>query len=623
MRFSSYSLPCLCAVAALMLVSGSQSSIAAEEAAIARQAPAFELRHTMTFSEESLRFGSQMGLDTVSIEGGDWLNVPGEPLLPARTVRIAVPEGMAVTGVRVLSTESVELSGEFTIAPGRAPMPASVAIRATNVAAPSADTATPGDAYPGKVVEFTHQSDLAGQAFAVLRVYPLQYIATEKKLVLHTSIEIGLEGDGGYVCGDYLPQSISEVGRETCRRMVSDMVVNPESVRLQAASSGSDSTRGVEPGDYDYVIITHADWVDDFAPLADWKTKKGTPAKIVELDWIYDWGGYSGDKQSQIRQFVEDARNNWGAMYFLLGGDSNVVPFSERYLLGEEVPNDTYYADYDDDWVCEVHLGRAPVQDDSMVATFIDKVLTYEKNPPLSDYAKNAFFCGFDMSSSGSYEGQGTKVAIKGNYLPPSWTYRSEYDSEGGSHLSDVIGYINEGANLLNHVDHASWAYMGTGDRVHGEGLSISDMETLHNGDKQGIFYSIGCLPAAFTEDTCIGEAFVRNPNGGGVAFVGNTRSGWFMQYSDDGYSLGFDRVFFRSLFEQGHYILGDCFSDHKNDYYQSDEYYQFIFTELSLLGDPQLPIWTEDPTALMVTHPETLVVGEYTDYLVEKTDGK
>ena len=586
------------------------------------EARAFEVRYTVTFSQEDLVFGENMGCDVVRLKDGDGLNEPGKPMLPARTVRIALPEGMRATVVRVLETEVVELVGEYRIATARAPLPTSRA----GLGAPPVGAAASGAAlsavYPEELVELTHQTDLAGQAVALLRVYPVQYVAAEGRLILHTSISIVLEGEDGYVCGDYLPARRSPEIARAYEDMLRQAVVNPGQVRLRTAEKDPSPARGVGDGEYEYVIVTTSDWVDDFQPLAEWKTKKGVPTAIVTRQWIYDEGGYGGTNVEKIRQFVIDAHDTWGAMYFLLGGDESVLPYHERYLLSEYVPNDTHYADYDNDWMCEVHVGRASVVNEGMIVTFIDKVLTYEKNPPLTEYPQTAFFFGFDMYEYGSFEGEGTKTAIRNLYLPAGWTYRREFDSEPGTHKADVIAYLNQGNNLVNHIDHCGSDYIGTGCVVHDQGLSSSDMQGLYNGDRQGVFYSIGCWPCAFPEEPCIAEAYVRKANGGGVAFVGNTRYGWYMPYSDDGYSLGFDRAFFSSLFQQGHWRLGVCFSDHKNDYFQNDDYYRYIYTELTLLGDPELPIWTEVPADVEVLHDPTLPVGEYSEFPVNVSSG-
>jgi hypothetical protein len=333
----------------------------------------------------------------------------------------------------------------------------------------------------------------------------------------------------------------------------------------------------------------------------------------VTTEWIYNSGGYTGTNQNKIRAFMQDAQANWGTTFFLLGGDTTIVPYYSRTftVAPESVPNDTYYADYDSDWICEVHVGRAAVRSASEIPGFISKVLTYEKSPPLSNYAKTAAFFGFDLKAHGSGEGENMMKDIKNLYLPASWTYRSEYDSEPGTHKADVIAFLNQGNNLANHADHSGTDAMGAGYTNHGDTISSSEMGGLYNGTRQSILYSLGCWACDYAADICVAEAFVRNPAGGGVAFVGNSRYGWYMPYTSDDYSARYDRYFFRSLFTQGFTTLGPCFSDHKNDAYQNDEYYRYIYTELTLLGDPELPILTEDPQSLTAIHPATLKVGE------------
>lgn len=50
----------------------------------------FEVRVTARFSEEALTFGEAMGYDTVRLRDCNYVNQPGKPELPARTVRIAL-----------------------------------------------------------------------------------------------------------------------------------------------------------------------------------------------------------------------------------------------------------------------------------------------------------------------------------------------------------------------------------------------------------------------------------------------------------------------------------------------------------------------------------------------------
>jgi hypothetical protein len=564
---------------------------------------------TVEFDQADLRFDKVRGYDIVELKGCHFLTETGRPALPSKEIRVALPLGMAATSARLTSSHSEVVEGEYTILPAQPPRRVSLRSGQEDFVEPDPALYSSTELYPTEVVEFLYQTDLAGQGIAVVRVNPVQYLAAERKLLLHTSITFTIEGVGGYECGDYLPVSLSERPTKSYEKMIKGMVINPEAVEI-SVSQEPPSRMGVEPGYYEYVIITLSNWVEEFQPLAEWKTKKGVSATVVDTYWIRHHGGYGGSYVEQIRQFVIDTHTSWGAVHFLLAGDVAIIPAHIRQIQGSEVPNDTYYSDFDDDWTCEVHVGRASVRDTFEIRSFIDKVLTYEKNPPPTGYAKRAALFGFDLYEPESGEGENCKMDIDSLYLPSHWEVTTVYDSHGGNHKSYAIAAVNDGHHLLNHIDHCSEGSICTGYVNHGWSIVKADVDAFHNGDRQGIFYSIGCWPCAYDYPDCIAEHWVRNPNGGGVAFVGNSRYGYYNAYLDNTLSLLYDRYFFRSLFDQGHLVLGECFSDHKNDGPKTSYTYKYIFTELTLLGDPELPIWTEDPRSLEVTHPSTLPTG-------------
>jgi hypothetical protein len=450
-----------------------------------------------------------------------------------------------------------------------------------------------------------------------------------KTLKLLTKLNFAIEGETGYICGDYLPNFVSETELNDYQQKVKAMVINPEDVVLKT-NPGSQPL-GVDPGDYDYVIITQASWISEFQPLADWKTKKGIPANIVSTDWIYNSSGYNGTDIQKINAFVQDVYTNWGTIYILLGGDIDVVPCHYRTFSSvhpDPVPNDVYYADFDDDWICEVNIGRASVSGagngTGQIGNFINKVFTYEKNPPLTNYALNASFFGFDLDSW-TYAQQ-CKINIDDSYIPASWSMTTVYDNQSGNHKTDVINALNAGQNLANHADHSGTDAMGVGYVNHDLLLYNSDMDGLTNGNKQTILYSMGCDPAAFDVDDSIAEHFVQNSNGGGIAFIGNSRYGWYEYSTYDSLSMEYDINFFKSLFQENLYKLGAAFSDHKNDViaiHSSDNYYKYCYTELTLLGDPELPVWMNNPKSFVISHPSEIPVGSSSVTVhVQETNG-
>ncbi len=288
----------------------------------------------------------------------------------------------------------------------------------------------------------------------------------------------------------------------------------------------------------------------------------------------------------------------------------------------DPVPNDAYYADFDNDWISELNVGRASVSGPGtgagQIGTFITKLLTYEQNPPA--FTTTAAMFGFDLDSRTKAEQ--CKIAIVNAHFTTGWTVTTVYDSQTGNHLTNAIAAMNAGQNIINHADHSNTDVMGMGYTHHNLLLDIADVDALTNGNKQGTLYSMGCDPAAFDENDCIAEHFLQNPNGGSLAFIGNSRYGWYQSQSYNTLSMGYDQSFFHSLMSNNLYHLGAAFSDHKDSYINTgDEYDQYIYSELTLLGDPELPIWLATPQPLAITAPTSLQTGPST-FTVTVTSG-
>lgn len=584
------------------------------------QSPGTQVRFSLGFSPADMVIESVGDFHRVNLAGFDHLRQAGQPRLPVRAVGIALPEGLKVNSVRVQAEEWRQIPGLHLIEPATPPEPKSVGYERPDYVAPDRSVYDLDTAWPSLCVEFLGQSDLAGQSIAIIRINPVRYVPADGTLSLATRLDVVLDCESGYVCGDYLPPNVSDRARMVYEKMIRGMVDNPGDVALRHGPGGPLGGWGVEPGEFEYVIVTQSAWVDDFQPLADWRIACGIRSTIVTTDWIYNGGGYTGTTLEKVQAFVMDAHNTWGATHFLMGGDTNVIPYHIRTIeipgyWTDDVPNDAYFADFDEDWICEVHIGRASVRSADAVATFIDKVLTYERTPPPSDYVTTAFFMGFDISYCGDGDGEAAKENMRSLHLPADWAVNTEYDAEPGTHKDDVIDYLNQGHHLVNHHDHCNTDVMGSGWICHNELLTMADVDALHNGNRLSILFAVGCWPCNIPAYECIGEAAIHNPGGGCVAFMGNSRTGWGGPPDDpDHYTSQQDRFFYRNLFDDGFVTLGENFSDMKNDEYSDDDPYnlhKYCFTQLYLLGDPEMPVWSEEPRTLDVGHDDTVPRGE------------
>jgi hypothetical protein len=565
----------------------------------------YKVRYVALFSQNDLVFDKLKGYDMVRLREGGFLSELGKPMLPSKELKIALPSGMAVKSVSVVDAKKEEILGEYNVLPSQPPLRIGASDKNVDFVEPDSKTYASSQPYPSKLVEFDHQTDLAGQGIAVIQIYPLQYLPAEKRLTLYTSITLEIEGVDGYQCGDYLSSNVSEKERETYEKMVKDMVQNPQDVQLNTALKMSTSL--VPPGGpFAHVIITSIAYAPYFQPLVDWHTQKGVKDTVITTAWIYN--NYSGADSQKIRAFVMDANSTWGTTYFLMGGEHETVPFAYRTYYSESAPSDQYYSDYDDDWTHEVFVGRASVGSTTEVTTFVNKVLKYEKDPPRTNYPLDVLLIGMDLDASTHCEFLKENIAT---YIPAQFNLTRVYDSHTTNHRTATINAFNAGQNLVNHADHSYIDVIGTGDFHHGWGFYSSDADGLVNDNQLSIIVSMGCDPNRMDANDCIAEHFVLyNPNQAGVAFTGNTRSGWY--YSGDPYSLSsaLDKQWWVALFSRNKYNLGQTIVDSKHNFNTPSGGERQCEWTFNLLGEPEMPIWTDAPDSFALTCPSSIPMG-------------
>lgn len=403
-----------------------------------------------------------------------------------------------------------------------------------------------------------------------------------------------------------------------------------------------------------YIIITCDSLKSTFQTLADWKSKKGVFTIIITTEEIAN--NYSGiDLAEKIRKYIIEAYSKWGAgLYILLGGDTNIVP--ARMVQGDKTilrPSDRYFTSYKGTWNSNgdnvylgtgdamttdigVILGRAPVENVSEATIFRNKIISYEKATNISNsklnYFNNYLFLDEYLDWSNGKLAYDSHRAIQTNnnaYLPSNIIRKYIYDNKDCSNTTpysssncatgdmelnknNFISCLNTGANLVGSnekfhfiyaMHHASPSSMGTSSIDKHQSLTRDDVSQLANGNYYQIFMSSGCEPADFSED-CIAERYLNNPNGGGVAFIGNSDQG----SSGDAYQC---RDFFKAL----HKTVANL----NVKTYDIGSVFQYVLSNagstnrrLHLLGDPEMQVWTNTPDTLIVTGvPVAVLLGD------------
>jgi len=571
-------------------------------------------------TEKAATLRSEGVYGVAEVEGFDLDGQPGKPLMPQKSYFVVLPEGARPDSVKIVDVEYEYLGSGIQLKPAR--RPAILPMPGIDMPPPpeekDAGLYSSAGPYPSSPLRLVGSSLGSGERLAELILFPLRYYPEEGKLFkvsrLRFRLFYHLEGSGG--------NSIrSDIG--FYRRMV----INPNDLP---------SHRFLPPRDYlDYVVLTGDNLASAFEPLVEWKRQKGLRAAIRTISWINS--NYTGrDLAEKIRNYLKVAYADSGLKWVLLGGDVDIVPARVAYAMTsgagffpdeDSLRADLYYSDLDGSWDAdgdgvfgevtdsvdlypEVFVGRAPVRNLSEAQAFVDKVLAYEKNPPLDYLEKALFFAEILWQDPYTDSGEG-KNQIDSLYVPDYIDVQKLYESLGNENRNTVLGAINSGKNFLNHAGHGNYYVMGAGDDY----LYPDDMDALTNGDKQGILFSIGCWVGAFDYDA-ISEHFIRNPEGGGVAFIGNSRYGWGSPGNPGyGYSFKFDKELYRLWFQEGVVHVGEALALAKAvfiPFSREENVYRWHQYQLNLLGDPEMEIWTFTPGSLRVLSPDSLPQGPF-----------
>jgi hypothetical protein len=317
-----------------------------------------------------------------------------------------------------------------------------------------------------------------------------------------------------------------------------------------------------------YLLITNKHLAPAFGSLVERRTEQGFPGRLLTLENIY--ATYAGeDEPEQIKNCIINHYENYETLYVALGGDDVIVPVRYCYTgtLDHILPADLYYSDMDGgDWdgdgdkrygepgdvsevelIPEVHLGRIPVRTADDARAYVNKVIIYEEASP-EDYAGSILLAGgnrYSFSGDTRFPGfedhdpvAGTEINVTNWYLDYVQPYALELpvhryfytnshwdelrcgdDPWGPRYLED---HLNEGYQLLLYHAHASPAGWGMGVGFFRERNAARLTNPL-----PCIVVTAGCAAAGFDLlEPSMCEAFLRNPNGGAVAFFGFSRSG-------------------------------------------------------------------------------------------------
>jgi hypothetical protein len=390
----------------------------------------------------------------------------------------------------------------------------------------------------------------------------------------------------------------------------------------------------------DYVIITDSSLLTPMQRLANHKESRGIRTNITTTQTIY--ANYAGtDSADKIRNFIIDAYNSWGITWVVLGGDSGIIP--PRYFFvapNYNVPSDMYYACLDGSWDAdgdgvygessnystqdeadytpEVYVGRLPVATVADANTIVDKIIAFEQ----STKSTKILFAGakIDATTDGAYAGY--HVINEARWIPAGYTVNWLYDTNSHptfpgpethnlTRTSFVSAFDTGDYTLICSGSHgsASSLYLSIGPFT-STFFQISDVAALTN-TLTPFCILIGCNVAAWDYTNgidCIGEALTVGTTYGAVGFISLSRGTDWLPGNNNitgclsGRIGGVSALLLKQIFHYGYDRPGEALYKAKLAYVQgsegystwndSDPYERHSLWLLTLLGDPEMPIF-------------------------------
>ncbi len=400
-----------------------------------------------------------------------------------------------------------------------------------------------------------------------------------------------------------------------------------------------------------YLIITDASFANDILRLADWKRQKGmiVHVRIVPTQVARD--------TTAIKNCIQYCYENYNLDYVLLVGDAvrkpffPIRPWEPCLPVADWTPFGGFCEDWSDAWYAciagddtlpDVAIGRLAVWNSAQLNATIDKIFAYERYPWTGWNIRN-----HDLVAAKEPNGYWAckRDSIRDKFLNvphrPGWSWHEDNGNDPQvsnntvkSNINDFLSYPR-GVSLVNYRGHGSY-WSGWSDwNLHSENFTNADVYDLYNynsmyeawlpmvfsiccetGDVGYIQRDVSQIPF---DTTCLAEAWLRNPHGGGVGAIAAP------QATNTDWNHKFDTELYRCSFDNNIYNVGWTLNAAKMrtfEAYGSDPDYNRGLKRFHYLGDPENDVYTDWLGYLSATHP-IQITTDPTIFNVHVSDGQ
>lgn len=311
----------------------------------------------------------------------------------------------------------------------------------------------------------------------------------------------------------------------------------------------------------DYIIISHADFIDAMKPFAEAKRAAGHEVALLDVRHVYDQFAAGQETPEAIRAFVRHAVSAWqgssrapAASAVLLVGDCtsayrnqfrnsviNYVPsFSDSgWSESERYASDAWFVQVcGNDLLADALIGRFSVNNVRDLQAILDKQAEYARRAEPGPWRNTVAFVAdhsefegavdrvMTQSVPGAYFRKRIRLADEpwaDNYYFPVEIAEAKKAKVSPATTARIRDMFNDGAALVTYFGHGS-PNIWSNERIwFGGDSENSDNLMLHNRGRYPLIVNMTCNSGAIDYpmprwNVCISEDFMRIPNAGAVA---------------------------------------------------------------------------------------------------------
>jgi uncharacterized repeat protein (TIGR01451 family) len=382
-------------------------------------------------------------------------------------------------------------------------------------------------------------------------------------------------GSGGY--------SLAVIPRDQGERVLYATTISAAAppVSLAANRPSSISARANAA---DFVIISHARFIDTLAPLVAQRKAQGLETTVVDVEDVFDEYGYGSKSPDAIRDFLRSAQTRWrkAPRFAMLVGDAsfdprNYVGYGDLDLVPTrfiptvymKAASDDWLVDFDGDGVPNIYLGRLSVRTVGEAQAVVDKIVSY--TPP----ATKRVLLVVDQNDR-TWSFGDAAIGIR-NAIPPAYAVE-DFNITSNDDRTALFSAINRQPSIVNYIGHGSIEGWSNTAVLMSEDTTAS----LAGSGSTPFFVNMTCLNALFADvySTSLAESLLRTPNGGAIAIWASSGM------TDPPPQMAADQELFRVLAANPAITIGELVARAKAGTPDHD-----VRTTWLLLGDPTLKL--------------------------------